>query len=338
MNKIQREKANISVAFSSGLNRLQSKDIQDVSVSVPQSIPKSSRIKPILRSIASKGFNLVCKPLLKPLIYRARQYFISDLREELIAEIQQQQQISLTKFEQIQEQIKASTPRILIPCAQEEVIVGTEAGHLVCSTRNKTLVTTLVSTGDLDRGTRLLIQKFLIPHNIFVEVGISISIYTLAAAKALEGKGKIFVFEPSAMNRQLLEKTLLINKLTHIIKIYEDTFVKLNEGILQQQRVDLIKISVDGPEFETLVSCQSIINNNPQIGLIIELKHSNLKYNKYTTEQWLQAFANLGLKYKIINPANGKLEDWSSEQLEAVDSVNLFFALQNSSAWIKAKL
>lgn len=337
MNKIQREKANISVAFSSSLNRLKSKDLLDESVSALQFIPKPSRIKLLLRSIVRKGFNLA-KPILKPLAYRARQYFVSGLREELITEIQREQQISLTMLGQIQEQIKANTPRVVIPCAQNEVIVGIEAGYLVCSTENQVLLTTLVSTGDLERGTRRLIQRFLCPHSIFVDVGANIGIYTLAAAKALEGKGKIFVFESSAGNRQLLEKTLSINNLNHLTKIHEDALVRLDETIPQKQRVDLIRISIEDAVLEILESSQSIIKSNPQIGLIVEFKHSNLKHNNFTTAQCFKAFADLELGYKVINPTSGELEDWSQKQLEACDSVNLFLARQNSSAWKKAIL
>lgn len=336
MNKIHREKANISVAFSSGLNRLQTSNINDESAAFLQSIPKPSRFKKILRSIARKGFNLA-KPILIPFASRLRQYFISGLREELIAEIHKEPLLILTKLEAIQQQLKAHAPKVVIPCADEEVIIGIEAGSIVCSTRNQFLLTTLVSTGDLEKGIRLVIQRFLCPHGIFVDIGVGVGVYTLAAAKALERKGKIFVFEALAANRLLLEKSLLINGIQNITKIHDKSPVRLDEIIPHKHRVDLIKISGQD-ELALLDSGKSIIKDNPQIGLIVEFNFENLKRNNKSTEQWLQAFADLELSYKVINSSSGELEDWSPKQLEAVDSINLFFARENSSTWKKAIL
>jgi hypothetical protein len=337
MNKIQREKADISIAFSSGLNRLKSKDINDQSALAPQFISKRSRIKKLLRSIARRSYNLA-KPVLKPLAFRARQYFVAGLQQEILAETRKELQVSFAMLEQIKAQIEASARRIVIPCGQEEVIVKIEAGYIVCPTSDQALLTGLVETGDLEPGTRRLIQQLLGPHSIFVDVGANIGIYTLAAARALEGKGRIFAFEPFAATRQLLEKSVLINGFTPITKIHQEAVVGLDEALPNNQKVDLIKINAQGSELDVLDSGKSIIQNNPHIGLIVEFAPSDIKRSNRTIEQWFKAFTDLELSYKVINSSTGELEEWSLKKLETIDSVNLFFARQNSTAWKKATL
>ncbi len=337
MNKIQRETADISIAFSSGLNRLQSKNTNEQSGLVPQLISKRSTIKKLLRSIARRSYNLA-KPILKPLAFRARQYFVAGLQQEILAETRKELLTSFAMLEQIKAKIEVSARRIIIPCGQDEVIVKSEAGYIVCPTSNPAQLISLVETGDLESGTRRIIQQLVGRHSIFVDVGANIGIYTIAAASALQGQGKIFAFEASAATRQLLEKTVLINGFTAIIKIDQAAVVRLDEALTTNQKVDLIKISVQGSEIEVLDSGKSVIQDNPNLGLIVEFAPSLIKRSNRSIEQWFKAFAELELNYKVINSFTGELENWSLKQLEAVDSVNLFFARQNSTAWKKATL
>ncbi len=355
MNKIPREKASISVAFSSGLNKLQSKKFNEDSTTALQSSTRSL-IKKCLRAIARKGYQLA-KPILRPVALRARHYFLADLQQE-ISTIQKEQQSSLEKLEQIKAQIEAKANRMIIPCGQDELIIEIDSGYILCPTANKDKLIALVSREKFKKGTSRFIQNFLRPHNIFIDVGANIGIYTLAAAKALEGSGKIFAFEPNKSSQELLKKSMLMNGYTHLVKIHQAAVSKLNENqslfpfnaseeiqvvrldeeIPNKQRVDLIKINAQGAELDVLASAKTIIMENPGIGLIVKFKPANLKLCNQTIENWFKAFADLQLIHKVINSSTGELEDWPQKQLEARDSINLFFARQNSSAWKKAIL
>ncbi|MBA2710835.1 MAG: FkbM family methyltransferase [Tatlockia sp.] len=333
MNKIQRERANISVAFSSGLNRLQSKEMIDDSDSAQYST-SSSFIKKFLRSIVRKGYHLV-KPVLNPIALRARHYLLAELNEEIV-QLQKEQQASLDKLALIQSQIKASSTPIIIPCGQDEVLIETESGFILCSTSDKAKLGSLISRNK--NGTRHFIQHFLNPHNIFIDVGANLGVYTLAAAKALEGKGKIFAFETLLTTKEMLDKSVQVNGYTNIIQIHQAADYRLAEVIPTKQRVDLIKINAQGGELEVLESAKSIIRENPSIGLIVKFKPHHLKYANQTIEKWFKAFSDLELSFKVINNSTGKLEERSLKQLEAICSIDIFFAHQNSSAWKKAAL
>jgi FkbM family methyltransferase len=414
MNKIHREKINISVAFSSGLNRLRSKershqqninfcsnDLHAQNMSLAASF--HSRAKNLLRSLAP----MACRPLkalVRPIAFRMRRYFTAVVIEEMqqtlalmnipnesqTKQIVQKIQVTQTQLENLSSQLNslismvkrteqyslANARRVAVPCGQEEVLVKTDVGYLLCSSKDHVLLSSLVDSGELELGTRLLIQRFLKPNDVFVDIGANIGIHTLAAARALQGKGKIIAFEPFLTSAQLLQKSIFINGFSHITEIHqaavfnikgkqtlflgessghhslwplnspivnqvEVPLVRLDDIISKEQKLNLIKIDVEGAELEVIESGKSLIKNNPDIGLIVEFGPAHLERVNRTVAEWLRIFAELELDYKVINHVTGKLENWSLEQLEQLkhaESVNLFFAGQHSSAWEKATL
>ncbi|KTC84730.1 MULTISPECIES: hypothetical protein [Legionella] len=82
-------------------------------------------------------------------------------------------------------------------------------------------------------------------------------------------------------------------------------------------------------------SFRAILINNPNVALIVEFDQSHLKRTNHSTKQWLKAFEDLNLCYKVINEKTKALEDCSVWQLENRESANLFFARKNSTAWEK---
>jgi FkbM family methyltransferase len=263
--------------------------------------------------------------------------------------------------------------RFAINCGQDEILVRTEVGYILCAATDHAVLACLIDTGELERGTRLLIQRFLSPGDVFVDVGANLGLHTLAAARAMQGRGKIIAFEPFEPTKRLLEKSVWMDGFSEITEIHQaavsnkighqklflgassghhslfplDTpsglsaktvevpLVRLDGIIHTGQKVNLIKIDVEGAELEVLDSAVSVIKHNPDIALIVEFGPSHLKRTGHSTEQWLSAFTGLGLIYRAINPDTGLLEDWSLDQLENTDSINLFFAHAGSQAWMK---
>ena len=267
----------------------------------------------------------------------------------------------------------ASARRIAISCEQGEVMVRTEVGFILCAATDYALLACLIETGELELGTRLLIQRFLRPGEVFIDVGANIGMHTLAAARALQGRGKIIAFEPFEPTKRLLEKSVWMNGFSAITEIHQAAVsnhtghqqlflgetsghhslyplsthkefsstpvdvvvVRLDKVIPVGQKVDLIKIDAEGAELEVIESGASLINGNPDIALIVEFGPFHLNRTGHTTQQWLKTFSKLKLSHRVINSYTGALEDWSLEQLEQTDSVNLFFARAGSPAWSK---
>jgi len=256
-------------------------------------------------------------------------------------------------------------------CGAGEVLVKTEVGFLLCAATDHGLLSCLLETGELERGTRILIQKYLRPGNVFIDVGANVGLHTLAAARAMRGQGKIIAFEPFEPTMRMLEKSIWMNGFSSMTEIHqaavsnaagrqqlfigatsghhslfalepspnnaqgpvEVPLVRLDSVIAAGQRIDLMKIDAEGAELEVIEGAVSLIADNPEIALIVEFGPSHLRRTGRTPSQWLDSFNQLGLYYRVINNESGALEKWSLDALEQVESVNLFFARPESPAW-----
>ncbi len=264
-----------------------------------------------------------------------------------------------------------SAKRVFINGEIGESLIRTEVGYVVCSSSDYPLLSCLIEAGELEKGTRILIEKILKPGNVFVDIGANIGMHTLAAAKAMKGKGKIFAFEPYYSTARMLKKSLIINGISEITEIhnvaiankkcegklylgptcghhsiyefsespgnlYESVdiqIVKLTDVIQSNQHIDLMKIDVEGAEIEVIKSAVPLISNNREILIIVEYGPVHLKRTGISPDEWFRVFSDLGLSYFVINEQNGKLEKSSVNELNCSESTNLLFLFQGSKSW-----
>lgn len=267
----------------------------------------------------------------------------------------------------------ATARRIAVNCGGEAVLVKTESGFVLCNENDHALLACLIDSGELERGTRLLIEKLLNPGDCFVDVGANIGMHTLAAARAMGGRGKIIAFEPFGPTKQLLERTIWLNGFSRMADIHqaavsneaglhqlflgaasghhsifplddstgmdmppvEVPLVRLCDIIPATQSVQLLKIDVEGAELQVLESATSVIENNPDLAIIVEFGPAHLARTGVTPADWFRAFARYDMQYRAINAMTGALEKWELNQLLACDSVNLLFSREDSIVWEK---
>ncbi|THC45658.1 FkbM family methyltransferase [Massilia sp. Mn16-1_5] len=303
------------------------------------------------------------------------------------AEVMKAVSIGQTQFANIAEQVAttlaprldrleqygyASARRSMLHCAAGEVMVKTEVGYVMCSDSDLALLACLADTGDLERGTRLLIERLLQPGDTFVDVGANVGMHTLAASRALHGQGRIVAFEPFAATRQLLEKTVWINGLDALTEIHgsavsdhegvqtlflgassghhslyqladdapaearvDVSTVRLESVIRPGQAVALLKIDAEGAELEVLRGALTVVTANPDIALIVEFGPAHLRRTGQRGSDWLAAFTRLGLEYRAIDAVSGTLSDITLAQLEAAESTNLLFARPGAAPWTR---
>lgn len=285
--------------------------------------------------------------------------------------LQQQNEILCPRLDRIEVYSAATARRVAVNCGPGEVMVKTSVGYVLCAASDHALLSCLLDTGDLEMGTRLLIQKFLKPGDVYVDVGANIGMHTLAAAQAMQGVGKIVAFEPFEPTKRMLEKSIWMNGFSGITEIHQAAvsnitghqqlfigatsghhslfaldslsvtvqepvtvpLVRLDGIISSDQRIDLMKIDVEGAELEVIEGGRALLIDNPDIALIVEFGPSHLQRIGRTPKQWFDSFSQLGLDFKVINHESGALEFWPREALEKVESVNLIFARAGSAAW-----
>ena len=370
-----------------------------------------NKIKALLRPVA-RAIYRASKPFLRPIFSRVRAYLLGGLtqptqqdfssilsqlnaiKSDLVDQSNSRQndikqldriekfaldqldsrQANSSRLDRIEQYALASARRVAINCGSGEILVRSEVGFILCAPSDHAVLACLLDSGDLERGTRLLIQGFLKPNDLFIDVGANLGMHTLAAAHAMQGRGRIIAFEPFEPTQRLLSKSISMNGFAEMTEIHqvavsnrgghqtlflgatsghhslfplttpstlapspvEVALVRLDDVVLGGTKVDLIKIDVEGAELDVLESARQIIASNPSIALIVEFGFSHLARTGHTTKDWLAAFHDLGLVHRAINVDNGQLEEWTVAQLEAVDSINLFCARPKSPAWAKA--
>lgn len=488
MKTIKRESIDVGTAFSSASKRMQSASVvlpnddyvADLTVEpqtvaeVPQGFAEEpqvvtekscahrarlkTRIKRTLRFIAKHAYRCL-KPLVKPIAFRTRQYFLAGFNdvsinfaqqhqastqallsklealEHRIASIAATQRLTAQQLDQItsaqhqlppdllqqikrmeeltsaqlealrdaQQQIKtteeftypqigaswdllqqinriesytcASARRVAVNCGNDEIMIRSEIGYVLCSASDHALIAILLEAGELEPGTRLLIQKLIKPGDVYIDVGANIGMHMLAAAQAMQGSGKIIGFEPFGPTKALIDKTMWINGYSEITETHQlavsnksgsqslnlgatsghHSLFKLNtptalakppvkvdltsldDIVSPNQVVHLLKIDAEGAELDVIEGATQLLKNNPQIKLIVELGLSHLERTDHTVEDWLETFTKLGFDYQIISAGSGELETYSLEKLKAAGSVNLFFSKAETADLLETK-
>lgn len=275
------------------------------------------------------------------------------------------------KLDRIEIYSHATARRVAVNCGNGAVLVRTEAGFVLCGENDHALLACLLESGELERGTRLLIEQFVQPGNCFVDVGANIGLHTLAAARSMQGQGKIIAFEPFGPTKALLERSVWMNGFSSLVEIHqaavsnetghhklflgatsghhslfpldertstdaepvEVSVVRLDDIIPATQKVDLLKIDAEGAELQVIESAAGLIERNAELAIIVEFGPAHLERTRIAPSDWLNAFAAHGLQYRAINSVSGKLEQWSMENLLACDSINLLFSRKDAGVW-----
>ena len=280
---------------------------------------------------------------------------------------------AITQLEHIENYALAGARRVALPCGGGDMLVRSEAGYVLCSDTDLSVLSTLVEIGDLERGTRVLIESLLRPGDVFVDVGANIGMHTLAAGRAMAAQGTMIVFEPFEPTRRLLEKSVWINGFGPITRIHgcavsdrvgaqplflgqssghhslftlgegtpssqvEVRTVRLDDVIEPALRVTLLKIDAEGAELAVLAGAAATVCNSPDIALIVEFGPTHLSRTGQDPAAWLAAFEAYGFVYRVIDPYSGALAQRSLAELEALESSNLLFARPGSPVWRNTK-
>jgi len=208
---------------------------------------------------------------------------------------------------------------------------------------------TLITNNDYEFETREIIAKILLPDSIFLDLGANIGLHSIFATKFLSGIGKVYSFEPTPNTFNYLLKNIKTNNLTEKIKpeniaiTNQDGYAyfsvtnnsecnsivsELNDDIStiqvptmsidnyckinNIQKVDLIKMDIEGQELNDMKSMVDTVKNNESIKIIFELHENNLKNNNEEPYSILSFLNSIDLKYFMLinnNPIYFSLDD-----------------------------
>lgn len=311
-------------------------------------------------------------------LHRITGQLAADFKDQLIAatdlalsESKQMADRIEARLERTESYAGAAARRVSLMTDVGQVLIRTEVGYVACASNDLALVAALLEAGELETGTRTVIQRHLRPGDVFVDVGANIGMHTIAAARAVGPTGRVIAFEPFAETARMLQASLWLNGLSGIVDVHvaavsssdgthalhlgrtsghhslydldpsdnaalsqvDVPLVRLDGILGPEERIDLIKIDVEGAELDVLVGGMRALANRENVALIVEFGPEHIGRTGHTVDGWFDAFEDAGFEWRAIQEQSGTLERRSRSELTGVTSVNLFMARPGSPAW-----
>jgi len=196
--------------------------------------------------------------------------------------------------------------------------------------------------------------------SVFVDVGANIGYYTCLAAKKIFS-GKVFAFEANEMAYKLLQRNVMINwpncpvlvenvavgrtRGEVYFKNYKYRFVNsqiltgeeegeintgeiakvpvipLDEYFPMDQKIDFLKVDVEGAELDVLRGAKITIENNPHLKILMEWSVDQLKNQKTNPSDVLKFLSGHGFVPSQLDWKDGSSTPISYEFIERKDYI-----------------
>ncbi len=273
------------------------------------------------------------------------------------------------KIAVLEEYASVMVRRVSVNCGESGILIKSSVGYVLCPPSDYHMVACLIDTGDLERGTRILVENLVRPGDTVVDVGANIGLFSLAAARKMNLEGHIYAFEPLPTTAEFALKNFDLNAFSTLVTVAQVAvadkpgeaelylgscsghhslypltsldqakrvvvpIVTLDQTLSEVPRVDLLKIDVEGAELDVLDGAGKIVERSHDIAIIVEFGASHLKRVGCSPQAWMAKFKGYGFEIYAINDLSGELEKWDLDKIISVASVNLFLARPGSAVW-----
>jgi FkbM family methyltransferase len=200
----------------------------------------------------------------------------------------------------------------------------------------------------------------------FIDVGAHVGLLTLTGARAVGPRGRVLALEPTPAAFDLLTRAVAVNGLGELVVAkrlacgarrdrrafyigrvlghsslcalapesmeteIEVDVEPLDELVRPGDRVDVVKLDVEGAELDVLAGMTRIIRENANLAIVAEFGHSHLLRTGISPEAWFGAFRAHGLEAYAIDELSGHCRPSGPWDLANVESINVLFCGPNS--------
>lgn len=285
----------------------------------------SSKVGPGM-SPTTRGISGRAKALIRPPFVRLRRFLLAPLQKDL------SEQLGDIRAEI--GAIKRSGPPVAIPTPDGNVLLRTSVGFVLSSTADLRALARLIESGEFEPGNRLLIERLSGPGTVFVDVEADLGLHAIAAARAMRGEGRVYAFTATEVSAALLRESVRINGLDEMVDV-RVIAASLDDALADAPPVGLLRIGARGSAQEVLNAARFVIERNPEIAVIAEVRPAQLAREGQSLTAWFGEFERFGFEFRAIDQDSGRLWIRTMASLNGVEAVNLLFARPDARAWLR---
>jgi FkbM family methyltransferase len=188
----------------------------------------------------------------------------------------------------------------------------------------------IITNNGYEEVTLHKIESILMNDNVFFDLGANIGFYTVLGSKLVGKNGKVISFEPTPDTRKYLIKNILANDLHNVVveplaisnksgkAFFEVTdnsecnSIVLDENVVSEMieidtisiddyciknninSIDLIKMDIEGQEYNALLGMNNINKKSKNLKLIFEFNADNLNKNNQQPFIILETLVEMG--------------------------------------------
>lgn len=215
----------------------------------------------------------------------------------------------------------------------------------------------LSHAGYFEHGSELFFESLLKPNMRVIDLGANLGIYTL---RALRKKCMVFAYEPTPRTFDLLRQNIkasgfaesgriqayqmAVSDQCGTINFYENpsmcghnsiygesgqqpievSVTTLDSQLDTLQRIDLVKMDIEGAEYHALLGMRELIRRNPDLQIIMEFAPEHIRRAGREPEALLALIHELGFTVYLINEVSAQAEPVKDEELLQAYSVNIY--------------
>jgi len=208
---------------------------------------------------------------------------------------------------------------------------------------------------DFEPYEMLILKSEVKPGNVVIDVGANIGMYTLLATKLVGNVGKVYSFEPDPISFSNLKRNVLENNIENVVLINKAASSKTGTSKLsispsqnqatrmknylikdeinskkytvietvslddffenKSKKVDVIKMDIEGSEFEALKGMKNLIDKNDEIKLFFEFNPFTLNRLKVDIPKFLDYLIGFNFIIYHIDEEKKKKEIINKEWL-----------------------
>jgi FkbM family methyltransferase len=221
----------------------------------------------------------------------------------------------------------------------------------------------------LEPGLVRLFKQLVQPGMVIVDAGANVGIYTLYGARLTGERGKVYSFEPAPRTFTILKDNVQVNGFLEtgivvldqaalsdrrgmaLLAVYdgdsghntlfpdasapstvEVRTTTLDEALAGEERVDIVKIDVEGAEPLVLGGMQKILGRSPGIRILMEFAPQNLERSGTGPAAFLKDLKRAGFVIELVDDRSGELRPARDADLLRCFSANLSLRRKETAA------